>query len=205
MIEVCKGIDGIMMRESNPKDVDPPWLIAQSYLGLTRHIMIATHTIGTDRESLYLNCLKLGAFYTDMSYSHPIHGDALDEKQIEQSEKLRLAYANYIQDFKGKKWVFYPNAVTLPGNTRGNIFELADGRYMITMTSHDRSMFEQGGFRHDLKLEVHLADVRDIKEALLCSPDYATPENLSLDFEGDDGLILNIPKHRTASIVYLKK
>ncbi|NOY57347.1 MAG: hypothetical protein GXO75_00235, partial [Calditrichaeota bacterium] len=203
MIQVCKGVDGIMMRESNPKDADPPWLIAQSYLGLNRHILIATSSIGKDQESLYQNCLRFGAFYTDISKRRPIHGKPPDPEGIKISETLRSAYGHFIKDFKGKKWVFYPRALELPVFTRGNIFKLADGRVMITMISPGRSMFEDGGFKKNLQIKVHLPNMRRLKKAVLSSPDYDNDYNLKLNFQGKDGLILDIPEHRTASIVYL--
>ena len=72
------------------------------------------------------------------------------------------------------------------------------------MVSHGRSIFEDGGFKENLQIEVHLPNVENIKEASLCSPDYPDVHSLPLIFQDKDALILTIPKHRTASIIYLK-
>ena len=44
-----RGIDGIMMMENAPYEVRPGWITTQSYLGLTRHVMILDGD-GADRK-----------------------------------------------------------------------------------------------------------------------------------------------------------
>ena len=55
-----RGIDGVMMMENAPYEVSPGWITTQSYLGLTRHVMILDDD-GADQEILYLHCLRYGS------------------------------------------------------------------------------------------------------------------------------------------------
>ena len=64
MIQACKGIDGVMAMEETPAEDKPAWLVAQSYTGLNRHVMILDSGSWQHPERLFLNCLRYGFFYS---------------------------------------------------------------------------------------------------------------------------------------------
>ena len=111
-----KWVSFISRRGRNPDTENPPWLVAQSYTGLSRHVMILDGRSGAHTEQLLLNCLRYGMFYSDIGRRDE-EGQPLTAEQIAANEKLAETYLPYIQRFRGKKWVFHPKALQLPKHT----------------------------------------------------------------------------------------
>ena len=97
-----------------------------------------------------------------------------------------------------------PNALELPASVQGNIFQVPDGRVIVTMVSDHRSMFEDGGFAGDLPVVVRLADGKAIRRATVRAVDYDDAVDAPLSRDGD-ALTVTVPRHRTASIVILER
>ncbi|MEA1996085.1 MAG: hypothetical protein U9N45_00520 [Gemmatimonadota bacterium] len=205
MIQTLKGIDGVMARESTPAVEKPEWLVAQSYLGLNRHVMILDSHSWEHPERLFLNCLRYGFFYSRVR-SGIQSGDSPEVKrQKKRAESIRKAYRPIIDRFKGKKWVFYPRALELPRKTDGNIFRLADGSVMITMVSVWRDLFNIPGITPDLSLTCRLPDAVEFRKFKLIQPDLNHTREIKPAVREGDALTFNLAEHGLASVILLEK
>ncbi|MFQ6049121.1 MAG: hypothetical protein ACE5K7_07140, partial [Phycisphaerae bacterium] len=142
-IELLKGIDYIMADEGLNQDR----LEAFSYYGLFKPVMVLNGNIWQDPEETFKTCLRLGILYNDPAA--PRYRDQLSPQQARRNERIRTAYAPLLRHLIGKQWVLRANALELPAPIRGNIFALPDGRYVVTMVSDHRSMFERGGYQRN--------------------------------------------------------
>ncbi|HUU27729.1 MAG TPA: hypothetical protein VM123_07945 [archaeon] len=205
MIQALKGIDGVMARESTPAEEKPSWLIAQSYLGLNRHVMILDSSSWEHPERLFLNCLRYGYFYSRiLTEINP--GDSPETiRQKKRAEEIRKVYAPIIDRFKGKRWVFHPRALRLPRMTDGNIFRLEDGSVMITMVSIWRVLNNVPGTTPDLELTCRLPDAGEFKNFRLLQPDLNRTLKITPGKREGDALTFHLAEHGLASVILLEK
>jgi hypothetical protein len=192
------GVDGIMMMEDAPREDNPAWITAQSYLGLNRHVMILESN-PANAEMLMLHCLRYGAFY-----SLPLERDEKGTPlpALEPALAVEKQYLPFIRMFRGKQWIFYPEALKLPENTAGNIFLLKDGTVMVTMVSTWRVLRHSDGFDHDLKVVVRLPEVPGIGAVEAYSVDSGEKAVLVPERAGER-LTLMVPKHGKATVILL--
>lgn len=181
------GLDGIMTMEDAPREESPAWITAQSYLGLNRHVMIL-ESAASNAEMMYLHCLRYGMFDTDR----------------EGISDLAKKYRPFIEKFRGKQWVFYPEALELPQNTAGNIFRLKDGSVMITMVSAWRHLRNASGFDSDLTVTCRLPDAEAMSHVQASAIDLGETWSLNAKRTGDT-LTITVPKHGKATVIVLSK
>jgi hypothetical protein len=195
-----RGIDGIMMMENAPYDVSPGWVTAQSFLGLTRHVMILDSN-PADQEILYLHCLRYGAFNSLVS-DHTRDGKPLPAETVAYNEKLHNMYQPYVNMFAGKKWIFYPHALDLPANTYGNIFQLRNGDIMITMISAWRALNHAEGFDSNLQVIARLPNADAVESVEVDSVDLGEKASVAPQRNGNQ-LTIPVPKHGKATVILL--
>lgn len=201
-----RDVDGIMMMEDAPDEVSPGWITTQSFLGLTRHVMILESN-GANAEMLYLHCLRYGAFNSlikDTGLSDGPHPQTvkLSSDVIAHNEILEKQYQPFVNLFAGKKWIFYPHALTLPANTQGNIFQLKNGDVMITMVSAWRALNHADGYDSNLRVNARLPNAADVKSIEVDSVDLGTKTSLAPNRNGDQ-LTITVPKHGKATVILL--
>jgi len=204
MIQACKGIDAIMARESTPAVLKPSWLVAQSYLGLNRHVMILDGRSWQHPERLFLNCLRYGFQYSDIQTEIAGVTDPEVISRKEKAEKVRLSYAPLIERLRGKKWIFHPRALDLPAMTDGNIFRLRDGSVMLTMVSIWRVLNNIPGTTPDLELTCRLPDAEEFKSFKLIQPDLDRALEIAPASRQGDELTFKISQHGLASVILLE-
>ena len=195
-----RGIDGIMMMENAPYEVSPGWITTQSYLGLTRHVMILDSN-PADQEILYLHCLRYGAFNSLVS-DHTRDGKPLPVETIAYNEKLHNMYQPFVNMFAGKKWIFYPHALDLPANTYGNIFQLKNGDIMITMISAWRALNHADGFDPNLQVIARLPNASAVQSVEVDSIDLGEKTSLTPQRNGNQ-LTITVPRHGKATVILL--
>ncbi|MBN2290427.1 MAG: hypothetical protein JXQ83_13915 [Candidatus Glassbacteria bacterium] len=204
MIQACKGIDGVMARESTPAELKPSWLIAQSYLGLNRHVMILDGRSWQHPERLFLNCLRYGFQYSEIQ----TETEGLTDQEVvlrkNKAEKLRRDYGPLIERLRGKKWVFHPRALDLPPMTDGNIFRLEDGSVMVAMVSIWRVLDNIPGTTPDLELTCRLPDASEFRHFKLVQPDLERTVELEPSVRENDALTFKIGEHGLASVILLE-
>jgi hypothetical protein len=204
MIQALKGIDGVMARESTPAELKPSWLVAQSYLGLNRHVMILDGNSWRYPERLFLNCLRYGMFHSLPNTDSSGETDPEVIRQKEKTKKMFAAYRPIIDRFKGKKWVFHPKALKLPPMTDGNIFRLEDGSVMVTMVSVWRVLNNIPGTSPDLELTCRLPDAGSFKRFRLLQPDLELELDITPEVRNGDALTFKINEHGLASVLLLE-
>ncbi|MFC1562911.1 hypothetical protein ACFL4Z_02545 [candidate division KSB1 bacterium] len=205
VIQACKGIDAIMARERTPELLKPEWLVAQSYLGLNRHVMILDGSSWQHPERLFLNCLRYGFFYSEvMTGTERItNPEVILQKQ--KAEEIRQSYHPIIERLRGKKWIFYPKALELPSMTDGNIFRLNDGSVMLTMVSIWRVLNDVPGTVSDLELTCRLPDATEFKNFHLIQPDLGRKIKITPLSSGADFLTFRLSEHGKASVILLER
>jgi hypothetical protein len=196
-----RGVDGIMMMEDAPREESPAWITAQSYLGLTRHVMILDDK-ANNAEMMYLHCLRYGAF-PSYSEDRGEKGKPLTEQEKSRQRELESRYLPYISMFQGKKWIFYPEALTLPENSFGNIFRLKDGSVMITMVSAWRVLRDAEGFNSNLEVIARLPDAASFTNAEVISVDGGQRVSEAVTVDGDH-ITIKVPRHGKATVILLK-
>ncbi len=199
-IETLAGIDLIMADEGH----NPYRLEAFSYYGLFKPIMVLDGGMWQDPEPTLKTCLRLGMMVNDFAERHERAGVELSPADADRNRRLRETYTPLLQELIGKQWVLEPNALELPESVRGNIFQVPDGRVIVTIVSEHRSMFEEGGFAADLPVVVRLADAGSIRRATVRSVDYAEAVEAPVVRDAES-LTITVPRHRTASIVILER
>ena len=197
----CYGIDGVMAYESAPHQESPPWIAAQSFLGLNRHVMIISRPVGHDPEIGFIQCLRYGMFY---SYLGPFPGanDRIPAEELSTARKLAEKYRPFIDLFRGKKWIFYPRALELPEYTDGNIFRLKDNRVLITMVSAWRHLRNVTGYAENLEVTCRLEDAANMQHARASAIDLGESWDVNLARSGDT-LKFTVPKHGKATAIVL--
>ena len=196
-----RGIDGIMTMENAPNEESPAWISAQSFLGLNRHIMILEHD-PAQNEILYLHCLRYGAFHSPSGEGDPT-GTGLSPELVAYYRDLEKKYLPFIEMFRGKQWIFYPEALELPENTFGNIFRLKDGSVMITMVSAWRVLRHADGFDVNLEVNARLPDAASIASVEVYAVDRGEKTVLAPTHDGDRLRII-VPKHGKATVILLR-
>ena len=204
MVQACKGIDGVMARESTPAELKPSWLTAQSYLGLNRHVMILDGNSWQHPERLFLNCLRYGYFHSLPRTDTSGDKDPVVIKRKQKAQKLFEAYRPIIDRFKGKKWIFHPRALELPPMTDGNIFRLEDGSVMLTMVSIWRVLNKIPGTTPDLELTCRLPDAAEFDSFRLVQPDLDRSQAIAPEKIEGDALTFRISEHGLASVILLE-
>lgn len=202
-ISACEGLDGIMVIENTPEEETPAWIAAQSYLGLTRHVMILDGAAATHAELFFQDCLRYGMFYSDLGGAEGGRS-RLTPEQTARNAEIEKAYAPFIQRLRGKKWIFYPEALRLPANTDGNIFRLKDGSVMITMTSSWRILRKAQGYDANLQVVCRLPDAAELVEVRASSLDLGETARLEPQRNGD-ALTLAVPKHGRSTVILLSR
>ena len=197
----CKGLDAIMARERNPDTEVPPWIVAQSFTGLNRQVMILDGGSGGHTELLLLNCLRYGMFYSDIGKTGE-DGKRLTAKQITANEKLAEAYLPYIQRFRGKKWIFHPKALDLPRHSDGNIFRLKDGSVLITMVSYWRAYRNVDGSEKNLEVICRLPDASQLEHVYVSSLDLEETWKVRPRRDGEN-ITITVPRHGRGTAIIL--
>jgi hypothetical protein len=197
----CKGLDGIMARERNPDTELPPWIVAQSYTGLNRHVMILDGHSGGHTEKLLLNCLRYGMFYSDIGKTGEDR-QPLTERQIAVNERIVQAYFPFIQRFRGKTWIFHPRALELPRHADGNIFRLKNGSVMVTIVSYWKAYREVEGFENNLEVICRLPDASDLQHVYISSMDLEQTWKVKARQE-DESLTVTVPRHGKGTVIIL--
>ncbi len=195
-----RDIDGIMTMEDAPKEESPAWITTQSYLGLTRHVMILDSD-GANAEMLYLHCLRYGAF-NSMVPKTSRDRKPLPPETIAQAQAIEKAYQPYVNMFAGKKWIFYPQALELPANTYGNIFQLKNGDVMITMVSAWRSLRHANGYDSNVQVIARLPNAAAVQSAEVDSVDLGEKTAVTPQRDGNQ-LTITVPKHGKATVILL--
>jgi hypothetical protein len=195
-----RGLDGIMAMEDAPEEESPAWIAAQSYLGLSRHVMIFENA-GTHAELMFLHCLRYGMLPADPG-TVDLKGEPLPPDQIATIAALAKQYQPFVQRLAGKKWIFYPQALELPRNVDGNIFRLRDGSVMITMVSAWRYLRKAEGFDRNLEVVCRLPDAADMKQVSATSIDLGTSTAPELTRNGDT-IRVRVPQHGKATVILL--
>jgi len=199
----CKGLDGIMARERNPEVEVPPWIVAQSFTGLNRHVMILDGRSGGHTELLLLNCLRYGMFYSDIGKTDD-DGEPLTSNQISANEELVSQYLPYIQRFRGKTWVFHPKALELPPHSDGNIFRLKDGSVMITAVDYWRAFRKVNGAEKNVEVICRLPDASQLQHVYVSSLDLKDTWKVIPRRKGEE-LTITLPRHGKASVIILAR
>jgi hypothetical protein len=195
-----RDIDGIMTMEDAPDEESPGWITTQSYLGLTRHVMILDSN-GANAEMLYLHCLRYGAF-NSMVTKTAKGGAPLPPETIAYNDDLEKKYQPFVNMFAGKKWIFYPQALQLPENTYGNIFQLKNGDIMITMVSAWRSLRHASGYDSNLQVIARLPNAAAVQSAEVDSVDLGEKAAATPQRDGNQ-LTITVPKHGKATVILL--
>ena len=201
-IASSEGVDGIMVIENTPEEETPAWIAAQSYLGLTRHVMILDGASATHAELFFQDCLRYGMFYSGLGGASERPRTPRPAEQIARNAEIEKAYAPFIQRFRGKKWIFYPEALQLPPTTDGNIFRLKDGSVMITMTSSWRILRKAQGFDSDLQVICRLPDAAQMTNVYASALDLRETKKLNPERSGDT-LKITVPKHGRSTVIFL--
>jgi hypothetical protein len=202
-ISACEGLDGIMVIENTPEEETPAWIAAQSYLGLTRHVMILDGAAATHAELFFQDCLRYGMFYSDLGGAESGRS-RLTEEQRTRNAEIEKAYAPFIQRLRGKKWIFHPEALTLPAHTDGNIFRLQDGSVMITLTSSWRILRRAQGYDANVPVVCRLPDAAELVQAEASALDLGETARLEPRRDGDQ-LTLTVPKHGRSTVILLSR
>jgi hypothetical protein len=197
----CWGVDGIMSSEDVTAEENPGWIAAQSFLGLSRHVMILAGGGSRDPELLFLHCLHYGMFYSDVDPAHSRGGIRSPEQAARAADLLRR-YHPFIERLRGKKWIFYPQALELPPYTAGNIFRLKDNSVMITMVSAWRHLRKVDNSDANLQVTCRLPDADRMKNIRATAIDLDQSWALQPTRNGDT-LTLVIPQHGKATVILL--
>ena len=200
-LAACWGVDGIMSSEDVTEEENPGWIAAQSYLGLNRHLMILSGGGARDPELLFLHCLHYGMFYSDVITISP-HGGTPAAEEASQTSDLVRKYHPFIDRLRGKKWIFYPEALALPPFTEGNIFRLKDGSVMITMVSAWRHLRRVDNSDADLQVICRLPDAERMKNVRATAIDLNQSWPIEPQRQGDT-LTLSVPRHGKATVILL--
>lgn len=195
-----RGVDGIMTMEDAPREESPGWITTQSYLGLTRHVMILDDN-GANAEMLYLHCLRYGAF-NSMITTTAKGGGALPPESIVYNRELEAKYQPFVNMFAGKKWIFYPQALELPPNTYGNIFQLKNGDVMVTMVSAWRALRHADGYDSNLQVIARLPNAAAVQSVEVDSVDLGEKTSVTPHRDGNQ-LTIPVPKHGKATVILL--
>lgn len=196
----CEGVDGVMARESAPEVENPPWITAQSFLGLNRHVMIISRSREHDPEMGFLQCLRYGMFYL---YAGPMPDEKPEDMaEVQAREALARKYHPFIDLLRGKKWIFHPRALELPRYTDGNIFRLRDGRVMITLVSAWRQTRKVQGDAQNLEVLCRLPDASNLQRIRATAIDLDEAWDLKAALDGD-ALKFTVPHHAKATVVVL--
>jgi hypothetical protein len=117
------------------------------------------------------------------------------------TERLKT-YLPFIQRFRGKKWISYPEGIELPRHTDGNIFRLKDGSVMISMVSFWRSFRKVEGADQNVQVTSRLPDAADMQYVYAASLDLAETRRLEPERSGDT-LRITVPRHGKATVILL--
>ena len=199
-VSSTRGVDGILVMEDAPHEENPAWITAQSYLGIHRHLVMEDDNALHD-EMMYLHCLRYGVF-NSLSTDQDDNGKPLPAETIAQNRKLEEQYLPFIEMFRGKQWILYPEALELPENTYGNIFRLKDGTVMITMVSAWRYLRHADGFDSNLKVIARLPDAAAIGKVEVYSVDRGEKSIVEPQRQGDQ-FTITVPKHAKATVILL--
>ena len=189
-----------MVMEDAPREDNPGWITAQSYLGLNRQVQILDEN-AANVEMLYLHCLRYGAYPSFPTFNDR-NGKRVSDEMIAHNRELEKSYMPFIDMFRGKKWVFYPEALQLPENTNGNIYQLKDGTLMITMVSSWRSLRNAEGFDKNLQVITRLPDAKLIGKVEVFSVDGGT-KSIEAAVRDGNKLTITVPKHGKATVILL--
>jgi hypothetical protein len=186
---------------------DEDRLQAMQYYGVFKPIIILDGGITMRPEEDFKKCLRLGMIYNDLDPD---------------------------RELKGKIWVLTGDPIELPPTVRGNIFERPNKDYIVTMTSDDRSIFDDLSPRKNVQITVRVPDAHKYTEAVVYSADYKDCRKATIDRGGAaagagidaekwkeeeaiaaaksaraanaaDALVITVPEHKSASIVVLKR
>jgi hypothetical protein len=202
-ITTCEGVDGIMASEDTPDEETPSWIAAQSYLGLTRHVMILDGRSGTHPEWFLMNCFRFGMFPSEMGATDR-KGERLPPEELERNARLVRAYRPYIDRFRGKKWVFHPEALTLPQYTDGNIFRARDGSVIVPVVSTWRLRRNAEGFDRNATVICRLPDAAEMRHVYVASVDLHTVVRVE-PARNRDAIEITVPRHGKATMIVLAK
>jgi hypothetical protein len=197
----CWGVDGIMSSEDVTQEENPGWIAAQSYLGLSRHVMILSGEGARDPELLFLHCLHYGMFYSDFTTTEAPLG-TLSPEQAAHTADLQQEYRPFIDRLRGKKWIFHPQALELPPYTAGNIFRLKDGAVMITMVSAWRHLRKVDNSDANLEVICRLPDAAEMQSVRASAIDLGEVWDLTVS-RSDDTLKFTVPRHGKATAIVL--
>ncbi len=197
----CKGLDGVMARERNPDTEFPPWIVAQSFTGLNRHVMILDGRSGAHTEQLLLNCLRYGMFYSDIGKIDE-DGKPLTAEQVAANEKLAQDYLFFIKRFRGKRWIFHPRALQLPPHTDGNIFRLKDGSVMITLVSYWKAYRGVDSSEKNLEIICRLPDASQLEHVYVSSLDLEKTWKMKPRRSGEK-ITITVPHHEKGTAIIL--
>ena len=196
-----RGLDSIMTMEDAPREESPGWITAQSYLGLTRQVVILDGN-ALNQEMMYLHCLRYGAFPSFPSDRNK-EGKQVPAEVIAQNREMEKKYLPFIEMFRGKQWIYYPEALQLPENSFGNIFRLKDGSVMITMVSAWRYLRHADGFDLNQEVIARLPDAANIGSVEVYSVDDGA-KSIQEPHRDGDKLTITVPRHGKATVILLR-
>jgi hypothetical protein len=139
-------------------------------------------------------------FYSDVTVT--TNEGTLSPEQATRTADVQQKYRPYIDRFRGKKWIFHPQALELPPYTAGNIFRLKDGSVMITMVSAWRCLREVDNSDANLEVICRLPDADRMKNIRATAIDLQQSWALQPTRDGDK-LKLVVPQHGKATVILL--
>lgn len=183
-IEVCKNLDGVMAERHLSN------LLRLQYLAIARPIIfLAYDRDPKETEEKLKNALLCGAF-PSITY-----GDA-------RCKQLDQAYQPLFNLIHKRKWVLYEHPIEVPGEFMSNIFQTPDSNYTVVIIDPKKSKLSPANPTYNIPITVTVPDADRIKSISLLSADWPGKEQLNFRKKGNS-LHLILPKHLTASVVYL--
>jgi hypothetical protein len=184
--EVCKNLDGIMAERS------PVTLQKLQYLCLTRPLIYLAYD-GEPRETEEkLKTALLHGAFPSISYNDGV------------SRTLEEKYRPLFRFMKNRQWVLAPHPVSFPYHLQGNVYQTPRGDYIITVVNPQKSQLLNHPFEYNVTVALTAPNQKDIKYSYQFSADWSGANALDFRKEGET-LYVNIPVHRSSSIVILTK
>lgn len=122
---------------------------------------------------------------------------------VAQNREMEKKYLPFIEMFRGKQWIYYPEALQLPENSFGNIFRLKNGAVMITMVSAWRYLRHADGFDLNEEVIARLPDAAKIGSVEVYSDDGGT-KSIEEPHRDGDKLTITVPRHGKATVILLR-
>lgn len=133
-----------------------------------------------------------------IAHEYPISQQAAEPRAADLLEIYRPLFDTLI----GKEQVLLPHCVSVSGRNAANLFGVPGGRYVAAVTSHDRFLVRGDRGSESVRVTVRVPDARRLRWAEAISAD-ASPLRLTLRYTGGSTAMVDLPSHRTATMILL--